>query len=208
MNQLIEIQYFGCIYYYVSAIKSKHINLEQFETYQKMSYRNRCQVLGPFKVLDLTVPLLGGRDQKSAITEIQIDNQQRWQMQHWRTLESCYNKSAFFLHYKDDLQNLIFVRYESLWQLNVATVNWVIKKLKAPITITYTECYQKLPAGECLDFRDKFLPSNRKHFELQAYQQVFEKPFEPNLSILDLLFNMGPQALHYLMQQLSPGNGA
>lgn len=208
MNQLIEIQYFGCIYYYISGIKSKHINLEQFETYQKMSYRNRCQVFGPLKVLDLTVPLVGGRDQKSAITEIQIDNQQRWQMQHWRTLESCYNKSAFFLHYKDDLQNLIFVRYESLWQLNVATINWVIKKLKAPITITYTGCYQKLPTGDCLDFRDKFLPANRKHFELPAYQQVFEKPFEPNLSILDLLFNMGPKALHYLMQQPLPGNGA
>ena len=201
MNQLIEIQYFGCICYYISVIKRKYIILEQFETYQKMSYRNRCQVLGPVKVLDLTVPLLGGRDQKSAIIDIRIDNQQRWQMQHWRTLESCYNKSAFFLHYRADLQNLLFASYESLWQLNVATISWVLKKLKASVAITYTESYEKWPAGDCADFRNKFLPANRKQYELSAYQQVFEKPFETNLSILDLLFNLGPQALPYLMRQ-------
>ena len=99
MNQLIEIQYFGCIISFVPAYREKHVVFEQYESYQKMSFRNRCQVLGAGKLINLSVPLLGGRDQKTAITQIKIDYGQDWATQHWRTLESCYNKSPFFIYY-------------------------------------------------------------------------------------------------------------
>src|SRR6188768_243256 len=101
MRYLSEIQYFGCVCLYKHLISSKHVVFEQYENFQKMGFRNRCQVAGPLKVIDLTVPLVGGRDQKTLITGIWIDNNSRWQWQHWRTIESCYNKSPFFFYYKD-----------------------------------------------------------------------------------------------------------
>lgn len=200
-KQIIEIQYFGCISYYIEAIRSKHLFLEQFETYQKMSFRNRCQVLGAGKVLDLTVPLLGGRDQKAFITDIRIDNAQAWQKQHWVTLESCYNKSPFFLYYKESLRSLLFAPYETLWELNAATIKWVIAKLKAGIKVESTSSFAKNVSLEFVDLRGRFVPSNRKSTLLTPYQQVFEKPFESNLCILDLLFNLGPGSHAYLARQ-------
>src|SRR5688572_18757848 len=116
IGQLIEIQYFGCICFYIDLIRSKYLILEQYESFQKMSYRNRCQVFGPEKVLDLSVPLVGGRDQKAQTRIIKIDNQQHWQTTQWRTLESCYNRSAYFMHYKDELKTLLFTNHEYLWE--------------------------------------------------------------------------------------------
>ena len=200
-GQLIEIQYFGCICFYFEAIKNKYLILERCETYQKMSFRNRCQILGPDKVINLTVPLLGGRDQKALISEVRIDNSQAWQTQHWRTLESCYNKSPFFLHYRDGLQGLLFKKYETLWELNEAALHWVFSKLKVSAQVSHTSKFEKQPPNDCIDLRNQFLPSNRKSFGLTAYQQVFERPFETNLSILDLLFNLGPQSTGYLSSQ-------
>ena len=201
MNQIIEIQYFGCICFYIEAIRNKYLILEQYENYQKMSYRNRCEVLGLGKVINLTVPIVGGRDQKQLVTTVMIDNGQPWQMQHWRTIESCYNKSAFFLHYKEDLKSVIFAPYDSLMQLCVATIQWSLQKLKAAVLIGYTDTFNKTVGGDCIDLRNRFKPSNRIQQMLTPYQQVFQQPFENNLCILDLLFNMGPQSSAYLTQQ-------
>jgi hypothetical protein len=199
--QLIEIQYLGCICKYIGAVASKYLVLEQFESYQKMSYRNRCQVLGPLKVTDLTVPLIGGRDQKRLIRETKLDNSQQWQRQHWRTLESCYNKSPFFLHYRDGLEAVLFKTYETLWELNEATICWTIGALKTDIQIGYTNKFEKQVADNRNDVRNKFLPSNRTACRIQPYQQVFERQFETNLCIIDLLFNLGPQSKDYLLRQ-------
>ncbi|MES2647163.1 MAG: WbqC family protein [Bacteroidota bacterium] len=192
------MQYFGCIYFYIDLIKGKHLILEQYESFQKMSYRNRCQVLGPGKVLDLSVPLIGGRDQKSLISSVRIDNGQPWQVQQWRTLESCYNRSAFFIHYKDELQTLLFTSFELLWELNLATIKWVLKKLKSDVTISFTQSFEKKMDVDCIDYRSCFIPANRLSQVLVPYQQVYNQPFQTNLSILDLLFNEGPAARTYL----------
>jgi hypothetical protein len=201
MSLLIEIQYFGCITYYVEAIKLPHITIEQYESYQKMSFRNRTQVLTAGKLLNLTVPLLGGRDQKTLITEVLIDNSCNWQLQQWRTLESCYNKSPFFLYYADSLYQLLFNSYDRLWDLNLATINWVLGKLKTPVALHFTKQFEKEPSHEIIDLRNRFLPANRHLLHLQKYQQVFEVAFQTNLSVLDLLFNLGPGAVSYLLNQ-------
>ena len=193
--------YFGCISSFSVLHNSDTVELERHETFQKMSFRNRCQILGAGKAINLSVPVLGGRDQKSFTKDIQIDNTQNWQVQHWRTLESCYNKSAFFLHYAGGLRQIIFGGHQLLWELDEAALRWTMQHLRWKGVITYSKEFNtQLPAGVG-DCRNRFLPSNRSHFQLPRYQQVFGEGFESNLSILDLLFNLGPQAAGYLKDQ-------
>lgn len=196
--QLIEIQYFGPISSFVGAMSKTNIVLEKYENWQKMSFRNRCQILGAGKVINLSVPLVGGRDQKGATWDKKIDNAQAWQVQHWRTLESCYNRSPFFEHYAPQLQKLVFTPCEYLWQLNKASLEWVLKMLKWEGEVDFTKEYSKLVDENTEDCRNQWLPGNRNQFEAKPYVQVFSGPFQPNLSILDALFNMGPQTLSYL----------
>ena len=198
MKQIIELQYFGCINAFVTLYNATHIILEQYETFQKMSFRNRCQILGSGKVIDLSIPLIGGRDQKAFSKDILIDNSQNWQQNHWRTLESCYNKSAFFEHYAPTLQALLFGKQDKLWQLNEAALRWVLQCLKWQGTISLSEKFEKKMTNEVVDSRNIYRPANRLSVQIPPYQQVFGSAFEPNLSILDLLFNLGPQAAGYL----------
>jgi hypothetical protein len=200
MIQLVEIQYFGCVSLYQQLIHSKHVVFEQYETFQKMGYRNRCQVLGPEKVLDLSVPLKGGRDQKAFTREIEIANENKWQVQQWRTLESCYNKSPFFYYYRDSLEKLMFTPYKRLWELDLASFNWVLGKLKLSIQVEFSQAFEKTPGNGVNDLRNFFKPANRQQQVLPVYQQVFGH-FETNLCILDLLFNMGPYSVEWLLKQ-------
>ncbi len=201
MKQLIEIQYFGCISYFYFVASGKYVIIEQYESFQKMSFRNRCQVLGAGKLINLSVPIIGGRDQKAPITEVLIDNSQPWPMQHWRTLESCYNKSPFFLHYGPSVKDMLFGGFRTLWELDNACFDWVISKLRIGITKEFSTSFQKQMPGDVADLRNRCVPANRESFGLTPYQQVFGQQFVPNLSILDLLFNLGPQAGEYLQKQ-------
>jgi hypothetical protein len=198
MNQLLELQYFGCIASFSNLFKVQQLFVEREETFQKMSFRNRCQILGAGKVVNLSVPVTGGRDQKAFTKDITIDNTQKWQVQHWRTLESCYNKSAFFMHYGPEVKNIIFGNHTTLWDLDEASLRWAIKKIGWKGIIAPTTDYQKQTPPDVLDYRNKFSPANRQTFDFPPYYQVFNVPFESNLSILDLLFNLGPQAGQYL----------
>ena len=197
MNQLIEIQYFSPVVAFVYAKKYPNIILEQYEHWQKMSFRNRCQVLGANKIINLSVPIIGGRDQRNFTHQIKIDNGQNWQVQHWRTLVSSYNKSPFFEHYAASLQSILFQPYSTLWELDLAALTWSLKQLKIPHTISYTRAFNPEANSECLDLRNKISPRKMDKI-LPPYHQVFGDTFVPNLSVLDLLFNLGGHANGYL----------
>lgn len=200
MNQLIEYQYFGPVISFVMASRCSNIILEQCEHWQKMSFRNRCQILTANGVVNLTVPVVGGRNQRGPTAGVAIDYGQPWQQQHWRSLESAYNNSPFFSHYADGLKPIVFTPFEQLVSLNQATLAWILLALKWPHQILQTTTFERTATANTPDCRGRFLPSNRLGVPLQPYQQVFEKPFEANLSILDLLFNLGPLAGLYLAQ--------
>ncbi|MFT3747471.1 MAG: WbqC family protein [Agriterribacter sp.] len=200
---LIDLQYLGNVIYYKNLIKYKYINIEQCERWEKMSFRNRCSIAGGNGKIDLSVPVVGGRNSDEIVRNIKIDNLQKWQNVHWRSITSAYNHSPWFEFYKDDFETFYNRHYTFLWDFNIDLMQWVLKQLKAPVEIVFTNEYKKVyDEPGTVDMRNKILPRALDSFagSTPVYQQVFEEKlgFIPCLSIIDLLFCEGNNALHLL----------
>lgn len=215
MNLITESQYFPNINLYRISPGFSNIIFEQCEFYQKMSFRNRCQIAGSEGVINLNVPLEKGRDQKTLMKDVRIADVQPWQAQHWKTIVSCYSRSPWFEFYRDELEGLYKTRFDFLVDWNVACFEWSRKTLKLPIGVSLTDRYQPVyDTGEGVDWRGKFMPKNRVADSMTLplatpsgeqvapirYRQVFEERtgFLPGLSILDLLFCEGKEAIRYI----------
>ena len=199
MTLLIDLQYFPSIILYKSLCESSNIVFEQYETYQKMSFRNRCQIAGAEGLINLSVPLVKGRDQKTLIREVRISDRQPWQAQHWKTIVSCYSRSPWFEFYRHELEALYRRRFDFLLDWNLSCFEWSLRVLGLSIPVSLTERYEKEFVDENVtDWRGKILPKNQE--EGPKYRQVFEERigFIPNLSVLDLLFCEGKEAIRYI----------
>lgn len=202
---VIENQYFSCTNYYLTLFRSADIRIESCESYRKMSFRNRCVLAGSNGLVQLSVPLQNGRDQKRLFKDVKIDHYSAWQRQHWHTIFSCYGKSPFFEFYRDEVEKFFLKNYVYLFDLNIELLNWLTKTLKLPGTISLTDSFIKSYPPAINDARDRWLPNNfQQGGYLVKYSQVFEDRigFQPNLSILDLLFCEGPETTFILNQQL------
>jgi len=222
MNLLTELQYFPSVNLYKNLNKFSNIVFEQYEHYQKMSFRNRCRIAGAEGAIDLSIPLVAGRDQKTLIKDVRIAGDQPWQDQHWKTLVSCYNRSPWFEFYRDDLERWYRKPFDFLLDWDLACFEWSLKVLGILIPVTLTESFQKTYEEEenWVDRRGKILPKNRgmlaspdreKDPTIPNYRQVFEERtgFLPGLSILDLLFCEGKRAGAFLVTPTggsSPGS--
>lgn len=198
---LTDIQYFGTINWILNSFHYTNIEIEQYETYQKMSFRNRCVVLGGNGPVNLSVPLEKGRSQKALMKDVKICWRDNWPVQHWRTIESGYNRSPFFDYYRDGLWHLLSQKRGFLLDLNLDLLAWLQKILQIPAVISLTSQYRKPPVEGVTDRRNAELPKNYREgpFPIR-YTQVFEDRigFIPNVSILDLLFSCGPQTPNLL----------
>ncbi len=204
MSVIAEIQYIGCIEWYKTLLKSKYVHFESCEFYQKMSFRNRTVIAGANGLLHLSVPLEKGRTQKTPIKEVRICHKDKWQMNHWRAITSAYNRSPFFEFYAQELSSFYVKRSTFLFDWNMQLFDWVKDKLEADIEVTFSQEYIETYPTESsiLDARNKWLPKNYQSVEgSPRYRQVFEDRlgFQPNLSIIDLLFCEGPNARNILL---------
>jgi hypothetical protein len=210
MNLVTDLQYFPSTIFYKNSYKFTHIIIEQCETYQKMSFRNRCQIAGAEGVIDLSVPLVKGRDQKTVIRDVKIAGSSSWQARHWKTILSCYSRSPWFEFYRDDLEALYRKPFAFLVDWNLYCLEWSFRALGMTQSIILTDSYRKsYPAGgevdeEWVDLRGRLLPKRREEWsagpDAPRYRQVFEERigFQPGLSILDLLFCEGRNAIRYI----------
>ena len=201
MNLLSELQYFPSVIFYKNSFQYSNIVFEQYEFYQKMSFRNRMLIAGANGTISLSIPLEKGRDQKKIIRDIKIDSRQSWQKQHWRSIISCYNHSPWFEYYREELSDLYETSFEFLLDWNLACFDWTAKTLAWPVGVSFTEEYlEKYDSSHWIDLRNKILPRNYKSFEPVRYLQVFEERtgFFPNLSILDLLCCEGKRSGDFL----------
>ena len=201
MKLIIENQYLSPIYFYSFLNKGFHVVFEQYDNYQKMSFRNRCIVAGPAGPISLSIPLQGGRDQKIISGDVKIANRYNWQDQHWRTIQSCYNRAPWFEHFGPGLEKYYRSEYESLTKWNLDLFKWMLSMLELNLEISLTKTWLHMyDQDDCIDLRNQILPRNYKNFPCQEYQQVFAEKtgFLSNLSILDILFCKGKNAIKNL----------
>jgi hypothetical protein len=220
MNLIIDIQYFPSVILYKNLYKFSNIVFDQYETYQKMGFRNRCQVAGAQGLVNLSVPLVNGRDQKTLVRDVRISDRQPWAAQHWKTIVSCYSRSPWFDHYRDGLEGLYRRRSNFLLEWDLACFDWSVRALGMEVLVGLTEGWvEGYPVAETVDWRGKLRPRDRQAgYGVEGgigassgkgqvgsagpvrYRQVFEERtgFIPNLSILDLLFCEGKNAGAYL----------
>ncbi len=204
---VIELHYLPCIEFFTCLLQFEEIHLETRELYVKQTYRNRCHVLTANKVDRLTVPVLhsGG---KQVMGEVRIDYSQGWERTHWGCLQSAYGKSPFFEYYADELKAVYKNKPAYLCELNYALLSLCLKFLGIKKTLAYTLSYQPHVKKALFDARslinDKKGKDNFIFYKKVPYYQTFGNDFVPNLSIIDLLFNKGPEARQILAQSTVP----
>ncbi|WP_305952879.1 WbqC family protein [Emticicia oligotrophica] len=198
---LIDLHYLPNLEFFTYLQSFPNIILEANENFIKQTYRNRCYILGANKVEMLTVPVIDG-NKKVLIKDLKIDYSQRWNIIHWRTISAAYGKSPFFEFYADYFQNILDKKNTFLWDLNFQMLTTCLKLLKVNRTISHTEVYQKEVDSNVFDARTLFNPKKQvietSFYLPKPYQQNFGNEFVPNLSIIDLLFCRGTQALEIL----------
>ncbi|HYD22063.1 MAG TPA: WbqC family protein [Flavipsychrobacter sp.] len=206
MMQLVSpLTPFPNIYWWLLASEADEVVFDTAENFVKMSYRNRYYITGSNGLIQLTVPLLQGRNQRTPMQDILVDNKERWQVQHWRTIFSVYGRAPYFEHYAPTLQQLFLRKFDRLAVFNEATVRWTMEHAGIELTIEHTAEHRgHVPHN--LDIRRTFKPGLEK-VALPAtdalYYQLFAERngFYPNLSILDLLFSEGPATKSIIREQ-------
>jgi hypothetical protein len=196
---LISTAYLPPIEYISHICKADEVLIEKEENYLKQSYRNRCYILAADGSHTLTVPVYLGSFHKTPIREIRVDYSKRWQQIHLRAIQSSYGSSPYFLYYYETIEKIIFSRYEFLIDLNLELLRVLLEFIKIDVILSYTTEF-KPASGDDNDLRYTMTPKKRSAYTPMKYIQVFTsiKQSGPGLSIIDLLFNTGPEAISYL----------
>jgi hypothetical protein len=196
MSSLIPTAYLPPIGYMARLVHSGSVVIEVWESYTKQTCRNHCNIYSPNGLQTLTIPVIKVNGNHTLTKDIRIANQIPWQINHWRSIETAYNNSPFFLYYQDFLLPFYQKKYDFLLDLNADLLKTIIKLLKLDIPVERSVAF-------CPD-RDingrEMLVSKKSRFTNPLYHQVFTEKsgFIPNLSIVDLLFNLGNESLFYL----------
>lgn len=191
---------FPNIYWWAIVSQADAVCFDRAEHFQKMTYRSRYYISGSNGLIQLSIPLAGGRNQRASIQEIEISDRDHWQLQHWRTIVSVYKRAPYFEFYEMELQQLFDAPFLHLADFNLATIHWLKKQLKLNFKEMFADEYRK-DYSDMNDIRS-MLPGIEKSTDsnFPLYYQLFQERtgFLPNLSILDLLFSEGPYTLKWI----------
>ncbi|MDR2359362.1 MAG: WbqC family protein [Prevotellaceae bacterium] len=199
----LSTAYWAPVQYYAKLVSTTAVLLEQHEHYVKQTYRNRCRIAGANGVQSLTVPVVKRHGEKMPIREVRIDYSEAWQRRHWRAIETAYRSSPFFAYYADDIRPFYEKKETFLFDLNEKILQTTCELTGVETAIGYTAQFCP-PDGHPADCRYSITPkiscATGAGFYLQTYYQVFAHlhSFLPDLSILDLLCNEGPNSLEKL----------
>lgn len=200
---LLTTAYLAPIQYYSKLVQFDKVIIEAHENFIKQSYRNRCNIYGANGKLPLSIPIKKDKP-KTKIKDIRIDYDTNWRKLHWKSIESAYRSSPFFEFYQDDIRPFYDVKYTYLLDFNHDIQKIICEQLEIEPTVSFSEEYHTELDQSICDFRDKIHPKKKfedSQFNPTKYTQVFQDKhgFLPNLSIIDLLFNEGPNAINVLI---------
>jgi hypothetical protein len=199
---LLSTAYFPPVHYMALVSHSDEILIEKEENNLKQTYRNRCIILSASGPHVLSVPVLLGSFHKTALKDLKIDYSKRWQKIHLRGITSSYKSSAYYLYYSEMIEKVISGNHKFLIDLNNAALETIIRITGLPANVSYTTTFEPV-INKDYDFRYLITPKKKilhHSFTFNEYSQVFENKsgFVPGLSILDLIFNAGPDSADHL----------
>ncbi len=201
---ILHPTFFAPIIQYAALSLGEPIRFETQDNFQKQTYRNRCYIYGANGRQLLSVPVVHAHGKgRQKTREVRIDNSFRWQTNMFRSLEASYRSSPFFEFYEDEIRPVFEKRFEFLLDLNWASIEVIHECLGLTLEYETTEVYdtEVIPG----DFRYLVNAKSKQVFDMRPYTQVFQNKhgFLGNLSVLDLLFNEGTNALQYLEEHQS-----
>ena len=197
---LLAAAYLGSVDFYARLYGCNKVCIEQWDHYVKQTYRNRCRILAAGGVVQtLTVPVVKPEYEKMPYKDIRISDHGNWRHLHWQALVSAYRNSPYFEYYEEDFMPFYTRKYEFLLDFNLSLQEMICKLIGIETDVELTSHY--IDAAEAKFYRDyrEIADPGRKDCTINVgpYYQVFptSEGFQPNLSIVDLLFNMGPESL-------------
>lgn len=194
----LSTAYFPPIEYFSLIRNAGNVFIEREENYIKQSYRNRFRILSSNGILTLSVPVMKGSQLKTKIKDITIDYSKRWQQNHLGAITSAYSRSPYFQFYRDSFEKIILGNYKFLIDLNEELINKCLEIMKINKFILYTSSFEA-HTGKIYDYRYRLTPKRPLDIPYKPYIQVFSNlAFVTGLSIIDLLFNAGPESAEYL----------
>ncbi len=199
---LPPVSYFSKLYAY------EKVCVERFDHYMKQSYRNRCVIASAAGPLSLTIPTEKSEDPKCLMKDVRISDHGNWRHVHWNAFVAAYKQSPFFDYYADEFHEFFEKRYSFLFDFNSELCNWLCEQLDIHPVVAWSDDFIVDTAGMD-DFREQIHPKKRLQtddasFKAVPYYQVFQEKqgFQPDLSVADLLFNMGPEGLLVLRDSI------
>jgi hypothetical protein len=196
-NTLLCSAYLPPVNFFTAIKSGGDVLIEQYDNYCKQTYRNRCRIATAGGIQTLTIPVVKSDSPKQLMKDVRISDNGDWRRQHWNALESAYMNSPFFMYYQDDFRPFYERRIEFLIDFNTQLTELILKLAGMDKKIKLTESYSRLSTG-INDLRQLIDPQQTS--QNRPYWQVFKQKygFQPNLSAVDLLFNMGPEFPLYL----------
>lgn len=195
---LLSTAYLPPAGYFCQIKNADKVLIEREENYIKQTFRNRCSILAPDGILNLSVPVRKGPSVKTPLKTVEIDYTKRWQQVHLRALISSYSSASYFQYYFDAFEQAISSNHRFLFDLNMELLHLVMKILKINKEVRCTSVFETA-GNEAYDFRYSITPKKRSDYSARKYVQVFDKgDFVPGLSIIDLIFNKGPESAAFL----------
>ena len=204
---LLPTAYLPPLEYLVCLLIAPAVTIELHETFPRQTWRNRCSIYSANGRLDLTIPVDKPQGNHTKTHSVMPSHHAHWQLKHWRSIQAAYRNAPFYIYYQDLLEPFYMKTTRlALWEYNLVMLRVILEELSISVPIQTTTSFEVQP-GHCLDLRNAITPKVHRREKptlsfLPPYHQIFadRHGFISNLSVVDLLFHVGPDSHAYLIE--------